>query len=56
MFNHALQYGMPYDWNTNWIKGLYKGGDVNICQTIMVGSILTKLFGCLMESIVTAQA
>ena len=29
MFNDALQHGMPYDWTTNWIKPLYKGGDVN---------------------------
>ena len=29
MFNDALQHGMPYDWTTNWIKPLHKGGDVN---------------------------
>ena len=29
MFNHALQNGMPYDLNTNWIKPLHKGESVN---------------------------
>ena len=40
MFNHAVQHGMSYDWTTNWIKPLYKGGDVNNVnnyRTIMVG-------------------
>ena len=29
MFNLALQYGMPQDWSTNWIKPLHKAGDMN---------------------------
>ena len=29
MFNDALQHGMQYDWTTNWIKLLHKGGDIN---------------------------
>ena len=29
MFNHALQHGIAYDWTTNWIKPLHKGGDIN---------------------------
>ena len=40
MFIHALQHGMPYNWTTNWIKPLDRGGDVNNVnnyQTIMVG-------------------
>ena len=52
MFNLALQHGLPYDWSTNWIKPLHKGGDVdNVSnyRTIMVGSIMAKLFGCIME-------
>ena len=52
MFNMALQHGMPYDWTTNWIKPLHKGGDTKEAsnyRTIMVGSIMAKLFGCVME-------
>ena len=52
MFNHALQHGMSYDWTANWIKSLHKGGDVNNVNnygTIMVGSLIAKLFGCIME-------
>ena len=52
MFNLALQHGMPRDWTTNWIKPLHKGGDannVNNYRTIMVGSLMAKLFGCIIE-------
>ena len=52
MFNHALQHGMAYDWTPNWIKALYKGGDINNVnnyRTIMVGSLMEKLFGCIMK-------
>ena len=52
MFNLALQHGMVHDWDTNWIKPLHKGGDVNNVnnyRTIMVGSLMEKLFGCIME-------
>ena len=48
MFNDALQHGMSYDWTTNWIKPLHRGGDVNNVnnyRTIMVGSLMAKLFG-----------
>jgi hypothetical protein len=59
MFNDALQHGMPYDWTTNWIKPLHKGGDVNNVnnyRTIMVGSLMAKLFGCIMESKISVWA
>ena len=52
MFNHALQHGIPYDWTTNQIKPLHKGGDVNNVKnyrTIMVGSLMAKLYGCIIE-------
>ena len=52
MLNLAIQHGMPNDLNMNWIKPLHKGGDVNNVnnyQTIMVGSLMEKLFGCIME-------
>ena len=50
---------MPYDWTTNWIKPLHKGGDVNNInnyQNIMVGSLMVKLFGCVMESQISVWA
>ena len=53
MFNDALQHVMSHDWTTNWIKHLHKGGDVNNVnnyRTITVGSLMAKLFGCIMES------
>ena len=59
IFNHALQHGMLYDWTTNWIKPLHKGGDVNNVnnyRTIMVGSLMAKLFGCIMESKISVWA
>ena len=53
MFNLALQHGIPHDWSTNWVKPLHKGGDVkkvNNYRTIMIGSLMAKLFGCIMET------
>jgi len=52
MFNLALQHGMPHDWSTNWVKPFHKEGDVknvNNYRTIMIGSLMAKLFGCTME-------
>ena len=52
-FDHALQHHMPWHWAINLIKTLHKGGDVNNVndyQTIMVGALLAKVFGCIMES------
>ena len=59
MFNDALQHGMPYDSTTSWIKPIHKGGDVNNVnnyRTIMVGSLMEKLFGCIMESKISVWA
>ena len=59
MFNHALRHGMSYYWTTNWIKPLHKGGDINNVnnyRTIMVGSLIAKLFGCIMESKISVWA
>ena len=45
--------------STNWIKPLHKGGDVNNVnnyRTIMVGSLMAKLFGCIMESKISVWA
>ena len=52
MFNLALQYGMAHDWGMSWIKPLHKGEDANNVKnycTIMVVSLMAKLFGCIME-------
>ena len=38
---------------TNWIKPLHKGENINNIhnyRTIMIGSIMAKLFRCIMES------
>ena len=35
MFNHALQHYIPNDWTTNWIKPLYKDGDINQCKLLL---------------------
>ena len=47
MFNHALQHGMSYDWTTNWIKPLHKGGDVNNVNNyrIIYGKIIWMYHG-----------
>ena len=54
MFNHALHNGMLYGWTTNWeIKPLHKDGDVNNInnyRTNINGSLMAKLFGCILES------
>ena len=57
IFNHALQHDMSYPWTINWINLLHKGGyvnNVNNYRTIMLGSLMIKLFGCIMESKVSA--
>ncbi|MCO5610249.1 hypothetical protein L7F22_064485 [Adiantum nelumboides] len=42
MLNQAIVQGLPEDWQKNWIKALYKKGDVNQpnnYRTIIVGSL-----------------
>lgn len=59
MFNILLQHGMPHDWNTNWIKPLHEGGDINNVsnyQMIMIGSIMSNLYGSIMEMKLSAWA
>ena len=53
ILNQAYRYGFPFDWQDNCIKALYKGGDKNELsnyRTIMLGPIMAKLFGGLLES------
>ena len=55
----ALQHGMPQDWSTNWIQPLHKAGDINDVDkhhTIMIGSLMAKLFGSVMKMKVSAWA
>lgn len=52
MLNQAIAQGLPEDWQTNWIKALYKKGDINRptnYRTIMVGSCMSKLLGSILE-------
>ena len=52
MFNLALQYGMPHDWSTNWVKPLHKEGNVVSVKkywTITIRYLMKKLFGCIMD-------
>ena len=47
---------MSYDWNTNRIKPLHEGGDVNNVnnennyRAIIVGRLPAKLCGCIVKS------
>ena len=59
MFNLVLQHGMPQDWSTNWIKPLHKAGDINDVNnycTIMIGSLMAKLFGSVLKIKASAWA
>ena len=60
IFNGALRHCMPYDGTTNWITYLHNGRDINNANNyhriIIVGSPMVKLFGCIMESKISALA
>ena len=50
---------MPNEWSMNWIKPLHENGDINNANnysTIMVGSIIEKPFGDIMESMISEWA
>ena len=52
ILNQAYNHGFPHDWQENCIKALQKGGDKNEVsnyKTIMLGTIMSKLFGSLLE-------
>ena len=52
ILNHAYHNGFPLDWQDHWIKALHKGGNKNELgnyRTIMIGPLMAKLFGGLME-------
>ncbi|MCO5590499.1 hypothetical protein L7F22_044469 [Adiantum nelumboides] len=52
LLNQAVAHGIPCDWQENWIKALYKGGDRNQpsnYRTIMIGACMNKLLGSMVE-------
>lgn len=59
MLNQAITQGLPEDWQRNWVKALYKKGDVNQptnYRTIMVGSCMSKLLGSILEQNISSWA
>ena len=51
MCDHALQHDMSYNWTINWVKLLYKGGDVINANNYQNNhGLFINIFGCLMES------
>jgi len=52
MFNRALCEGFPPTWSTNIINPILKSGDpmdTNNYKTIMIGHLLAKLYGSVLE-------
>lgn len=59
LLNKAITQGLPTDWQKNWIKALFKKGDVNQptnYRTIMVGSCMSKLLGSILEQAISVWA
>lgn len=53
LLNNAIENGFPLEWQDNWLKPIYKGGDRNQLtnyRTIMVGSTMAKLFSTIIEN------
>eukprot|EP00249_Psilotum_nudum_P014414 c24809_g1_i1 orf=143-907(+) len=53
VLNQALKHGLPVEWQENWIKPIYKGGDRNQLtnyRTIMICSTLAKLYSTIIET------
>ena len=53
LFNRALSEGFPPQWRMNTVAPIHKGGDSmdpNTYRTIMIGHILAKLYGTVMEA------
>ena len=52
LFNRALVEGFPHTWSTNTIAPIHKAGDrmdPGNYRTIMIGHILAKLYGSILE-------
>lgn len=59
LINKAITQGLPTDWQRNWIKALFKKGDVNQptnYRTITVGSCMSKLLGSVLEQAISSWA
>ena len=59
IINQVHHNGFPPDWQDNWIKAIHKGGNINDLsnyRTIMVGPIMAKLFGCMMDRKISTWA
>ena len=57
MMNKAMLQGLPRNWQENWVKALFKGGNQNQLtnyRTIMVGSCVAKFFGSIVEQDIIA--
>ena len=59
ILNFASVHGFLDEWQENWIKAIYKGGDrhlvTNYC-TITVSSTMAKFFSTLLETALSAWA
>ena len=52
MFNRALTEGFPPEWTMHTIVPIQKAGDVldpHTYRTIMIGHVLAKLYGAILE-------
>ena len=59
LLNKRITHGLPDDWIRNWIKALYKKGDVNKptnYRTIMLGSCMAKLLRSIIEQALSQWA
>ncbi|MCO5612696.1 hypothetical protein L7F22_066965 [Adiantum nelumboides] len=60
LLNKAIMQGLPpVKWQQNWIKALFKKGDINQptnYRTIMVGSCMSKLLGSILEQAISSWA
>ena len=59
LLNKAMVQGIPTDWQQNWVKTLFKKGDINQptnYRTIMIGSCMSKLLGSILEQAISTWA
>ena len=52
LFNEVVKQGFPKPWTQSLIIHIFKSGDTNnpsIYQTIMISSLLAKLYGIILE-------
>ena len=59
ILNFTFTHGFLDDWQENWIKEIYKGGDhesLTNYRTTVVSSTMAKLFSTLLETTLSAWA